>query len=585
KLFQIATYSRRPKFRINIPSYSKLTNITIVGASVNLYAFTSATTSTYAKGFIEVNFDFSTYKKYNYTLNCYSTNNLLTLDIEIYFLGPTDKVVFVDYANKNDIKDNANLSIFAIGDNYSDITLQSATGAEDVFYYWSTDKYGKTKLSYDSEQGFILTQSNLTSCTQISNYTWTKDCYTAILFPYFVKNDFNVKDYIITDECSVSKQLNHTIISATGGTGEYEYSIVSGMPNGLTLDGNVIRGTPTQVGLHKIVIAITDKVLKVTKQATLSLFVSANNKGVYQTEWYDISTSKQILEQGSLTWSSLGPGGLHQEEQHKFALSDSGILTCECRNYTNQANLYLPNNYALSHINFAVSNGHGGFDNYQLKKGGNVTFTPYEYTGASNAMIVYKVYMIPNYNIQYYLDSDNVYHTQKVYYGQNYQLISVPSQDCPSDLIFLGWSKQQDFNYLTSTDVLCTESTNYYAVWQKPVKLIVEYNGNGYISNLPEPTVSSIHNQVLNYNLTNYKDLIEASCVVANNLKVKEGYTFGGWDLSPDGTEKRFLANDSIATELKYGDVTITLYAIFDEILYNIQYYLDSDNVYHTQKV
>lgn len=584
KVLQLATYSIRPKFKINIPSYSKLTNITIDGASVNLYAFTSATASTYAKGFIEVNFNLSDYKKYNYTLNCYSIDgNLLTLHIELYHLGQTDKVVFLDYANTNNIKTNANLLMFAIGDNYSDIYLQEAIGLEDMFHYWSTDKYGKVKLSGDAEQGFTLSQSNLTYCTQISNYTYTKDYYTAILYPNFVKNDFNVVDYKITDNCSVSTPLNHTIISASGGSGEYQYSVVSGMPNGLILDNNVIKGTPTQVGNHNIVIAVTDKILKITKQATLYLFVLSNNLGVYQTEWYDTVTSSQILNQGSITWPSTGPGGLHQQEPHKFALSNSGVLTCECRNYTNQANLILPESYILSYINLSVSNGHGGFDNYQLTKGSSVTFTPYQYTGASNAMIVYKIYMVPQYNVNYYLNSDVVYQTQKVDFNQNYQLISVPTQDYPNDLTFLGWSKQKDCNCITSNTALCTEQTNYYAVWQKSVKLTLKYDGNNYVSNLPANTVSTVYNQVLNYNLTNYKNLIDAYCVVANNLQDKIGYTFNGWDLSPDGTEKRFLAEDTVTAKLNFSDITIILYAIFDIKLYTITFDFAGD-INSTQK-
>ena len=68
--------------------------------------------------------------------------------------------------------------------------------------------------------------------------------------------------------------LYSVTISAAGGSGTYTWS-ASGLPNGLTLSGSTLSGTPSTAGTASITVTVTDPTTSLTAQKTLSLTVNS----------------------------------------------------------------------------------------------------------------------------------------------------------------------------------------------------------------------------------------------------------------------------------------------------------------------
>jgi len=72
-----------------------------------------------------------------------------------------------------------------------------------------------------------------------------------------------------------------TLAEATGGTAPYTYEVTTGtLPAGLTLDGNIISGTPTEAGTSAIVITATDTADPAATAATSSFSIVIGSAAV-----------------------------------------------------------------------------------------------------------------------------------------------------------------------------------------------------------------------------------------------------------------------------------------------------------------
>lgn len=113
---------------------------------------------------------------------------------------------------------------------------------------------------------------------------------------------------------------------------------------------------------------------------------------------------------------------------------------------------------------------------------------------------------------------------------------------------FLGWSDTKDgtVKYKAGENLTLTYTSDVtektiYAVWeeiQSPVTIDITYNGNAgndAVSNLPDPTTSTIPN-----------GQYDAPFTISDKVPTREGYEFLGWAGSANATEPEYKPGDTI---------------------------------------
>ncbi len=114
-------------------------------------------------------------------------------------------------------------------------------------------------------------------------------------------------------------------LAGTGGDGTYAYSVVSGMPPGLSLLGDRVTGTPTQAGNFQLTLRITSAGHSATATFAIGISAGANQDpllapGNTPSSWQMTFSHGQCCGSVSLARGTLGPG--------RYQLLVGGNITC-----------------------------------------------------------------------------------------------------------------------------------------------------------------------------------------------------------------------------------------------------------------
>ncbi len=164
-----------------------------------------------------------------------------------------------------------------------------------------------------------------------------------------------------------------------------------------------------------------------------------------------------------------------------------------------------------------------------------------------------------------YLDET---YASSTYEYDNISSIVLKSMSNKTGYIFKGWSLTQNGDVITSTNSFNTYindndyTLNLYAIYE-PISYKVIYNGNGN-------TAGATSSQTFTYNVSQN---------LSNNGFIKTGYIFDSWNTNANGTGTKYLAGQNVKNLISNpnadGSSTITLYAQWTAITYNISYNLN----------
>ena len=128
---------------------------------------------------------------------------------------------------------------------------------------------------------------------------------------------------------AVQNAFSATTLQAVGGKPPYAWSVISGMPAGMTLSASgLLSGTPTNIGVYSLLISVTDSTATTPAAATYTITVTAATVTVttsslvpgVQGVTYPSTTFKATGGKGPYTWSATTlPAGM--------SLSLAGVLT------------------------------------------------------------------------------------------------------------------------------------------------------------------------------------------------------------------------------------------------------------------
>ena len=130
--------------------------------------------------------------------------------------------------------------------------------------------------------------------------------------------------------------------------------------------------------------------------------------------------------------------------------------------------------------------------------------------------------------------------------------------------IFNSWNTEQDgtgINYEAGDPYKIEDNQSFYAQWS-PISYTISFNGNG-------STSGEMQDQVLTY---------DEEVSLTTNVFARTGYTFAGWDVQPNGDNVTYTDGQSIMN-LTNVNSTITLYARWTPIVYNITYVLNGGTI------
>lgn len=143
---------------------------------------------------------------------------------------------------------------------------------------------------------------------------------------------------------------------------------------------------------------------------------------------------------------------------------------------------------------------------------------------------------------------------------------------------FQGWFDLASGGNRVSSPVTVTPATTAYsktlfAHWS-PIRYIVQYNGNNTTRNIYNDICTSTYTgftapTACTYDVTSY---------VASNGFSKTGYKFKHWNTRSDNTGTVYNPGDSILNWSSTDGATITLYAIWEPVTYNVNVHNNKPN-------
>lgn len=312
-----------------------------------------------------------------------------------------------------------------------------------------------------------------------------------------------------------------------------------------------------------------------------------------------------IYKNGSTDYSFVGWGLSESQDPHEPSYID-GALVCNLTPRKNETvNFYALWLKSAINISYDGNSGSGSMANQEIKiaelpstlnsqafskdgynficwntrsDGSGKSYydgeTIYQANYPEDDVTLYAIWKITNYYVCYHLDSSTVYEGQSVEWDQ--QAVK-PQDPVKVGYDFKGWYSSTDGGTtLSSTEfdfsTHIKENVDLYAKWEMQTTT-VKYNLNG-------ASITPHADEVIPYSQ------IEANgewqpAWIDDMIRAGEGLRFSGWSLSASSVEDidNFYRLDPLlwdsARKNASGDVTITIYAKWEELFYYANFTLD----------
>lgn len=422
----------------NFSSLSKVTSLKLASGDTSirrsLDGFTPATTNSYSRGSIVLQFDNITkYKQYNYQISFTTQIGTVNFKVVLYKYATSETKTFVFYRNFENTQ-NTNYSYIVVGTNYTNtLSLVSQKYKRLVGYY--TDSTLTTQLENNTIYPENITYSALTNYRDKSIQDSTKAKH-AFVFVYASWQDLELKFDDMQFGATYGDSINFKISSAYNGSENYSYSLSETNKTGFDFNLNTLTlsGKAKSAGEFTILIVATDNELNTTKTATITITISKRNIK------YQIDDKQSAVDKNLVTLS----GSVVEGEVYN--LDDLGIQL------STDANSSLIGTYSIT--------GTSSNSNY------NVTFVNGTYKVVSSI-----------FNI-------NVYSYYGTYDGENHSL-SVEVDEGITYTVLYGYSKESiSYSILQFKDAM--EQTRIYAL----------VSADGYSDQIVSGTVTILPKQV-----------------------------------------------------------------------------------------
>lgn len=172
-----------------------------------------------------------------------------------------------------------NTTVLGLGTTFA--TIDQLTISQVAPDYSMSGRISGTPVCTPGTYSFTLQAQDQNSCVGTRAYTLTVNVPTITLSPSSLPN------------ATAGVAYHQTIpFSASGGTAPYTY-LVSGLPAGMSFDGNTnrITGTATQTGAYTVTVESKDAPCCGGTQSLVMNVVSANNLGIGNLIWEDANNN------------------------------------------------------------------------------------------------------------------------------------------------------------------------------------------------------------------------------------------------------------------------------------------------------
>lgn len=268
-------------FNLEFSNYATVVDVEIDDGMTSRSFITSATNSSYTKGYVRLTVNLGTQKgRIEKTIKCVLLNGKkVTYKLVCYSMTSDDKraYVFYDYADGDNVvtKSSDMYDYIAVGDNFdSKLSTPTNSAFDRQLVYWCSDSSRTNKISILNASIKQLTGGNY------ANDNYESSVIKFSLFAYAKWKDalFEVELDDETKEIEYGESINFCFEPAYDGSGNYTYTIISSQLTGvLSFDisnFSITSATSVNAGSYTIKIQVVDNYNNKTAIATKKLVIS-----------------------------------------------------------------------------------------------------------------------------------------------------------------------------------------------------------------------------------------------------------------------------------------------------------------------